>query len=203
MNNGGNVKMPSSLVRVAFETIKDSMGEGSFRLLLKRSNLERYIGNLPPYDDSPSITTEEYNGIVRSVFEVFGEKAAKPILYICGKVGFEHSIKDSPALFGLAGIGLKLMSDEKKKKAILSKILKKSEEMFETTYLLDEDENNLYIKTAGCIYCEGITSTTPICYTPLGFYEAALKWATGKPEKVVQIQCRAMGHENCTFQVSK
>ncbi|NMC59066.1 MAG: response regulator [Candidatus Methanofastidiosa archaeon] len=196
-------KIPSSLTRVAFEAVKENMGEGSLKLLLKRSGLERYIGNMPPYDDSPSITLDEYIKIIHNVFDIFGEKGAKPILYICGKAGFKHSLEEKPALFGIAGVAMKVMSDEKKKKFILPKVLKKLEEIFGNPHILEEDEKNLYVRLPDCQYCRGLKSTNPICFTPIGFYEEVIKWATGKSEKVEQIQCRAMGHESCVFKIPK
>ena len=203
MNIEGSNFIPSSLTRTAFDAVIENMAEGSLKILLKRTGLERYIGNLPPQDDSPSITREEYTKLIQNVFYIFGEKGARPILYICGKAGFKHSLEDNPALFGVAGVAMKLMSEEKKKKFILSRVLKRLEEIFGNPHILEEDEKNLYVKLPVCPYCKGLTSTKPICYTPIGFYEEVMKWATGKPEKVEQIQCKAMGHENCVFQISK
>jgi len=203
MNLEGSNYIPSSLTRTAFDAVIENMGEGSLKILLKRTGLERYVGNLPPHDDSPSITRDEYTKLIQNVFFIFGEKGARPILYICGKAGFKHSLEDNPKLFGVAGLAMKLMSENKKKKFILTKVLKRLEEIFGNPHILEEDENNFYVKLPVCPYCKGLTSTKPICYTPIGFYEEVLKWATGKPEKVEQIQCKAMGHENCVFQISK
>ena len=203
INIEGSNYIPSSLTRIAFDAVIENMGEGSLKILLKRTGLDRYIGNLPPYDNSPSITREEYTKIIQNVFYIFGEKGAKPILYICGKAGFKHSLEDNPALFGVAGAAMKLMSENRKKKFILTKVLKRLEEIFGNPHFLEEDDNNLYVKLPICPYCKGLTSTKPICYTPIGFYEEVLKWATGKSEKVEQIQCKAMGHENCVFQIPK
>ncbi|MFA7691249.1 MAG: response regulator [Methanofastidiosum sp.] len=203
INLEGSNHIPSSLARTAFDAVIENLGEGSLKILLKRTGLERYIGNLPPHDDSPSITREEYTKMIQNIFYIFGEKGARPILYICGKAGFKNSLEDTPALFGVAGVAMKLMSSEKKKKFILSKVLKRLEEIFGNPHILEEDENNLYVKLPVCPYCKGLTSTKPICYTPIGFYEEVLRWTTGKPEKVEQIQCKAMGHENCVFQISK
>lgn len=196
-------RVPSSLTRVAFDAVITNMGEGSLRILLKKTNLDRYIGNLPPHDDSPSITVDEYIILIQTIFDIFGQKGAKAILYICGKEGFKNSLKHNPALFGVAGVALKFMSNEKKKKFILEKVLKKLEEIFGNVHILEEDQSYFYIKLPECPYCKGQKSDSPICYTPIGFYEEVIKWATGKSEKVEQIQCIAMGHENCVFKISK
>lgn len=203
INVEGSNYIPSSLTRIAFDAVVENMGEGSLKILLKRSGLDRYIGNLPPYDDSPSITRDEYTKIIQNVFYIFGEKGAKPILFICGKAGFKHSLEDNPTLFGVAGVAMKLMSENKKKKFILTKVLKRLEEIFGNPHILEEDEENFYVKLPLCPYCKGLTSTKPICYTPIGFYEEVINWATGKPEKVEQIQCKAMGHEYCIFKIPK
>ncbi len=203
MNLEGDNYIPSSLARTAFDAVIENMGEGSLKILLKRTGLERYIGNLPPHDDSPSITREEYTKIIQNIFYIFGEKGARPILYICGKAGFKNSLEENPKLFGVAGLAMKLMSEKKKKKFILRKVLKRLEEIFGNPHILEEDEDNFYVKLPVCPYCKGLTSTKPICYTPIGFYEEVIKWATGKPEKVEQIQCKAMGHENCVFKIPK
>ena len=67
-------KVPSSLTRVAFDAVITDMGEGSLRILLKKTNVDRYIGNLPPHDDSPSITVDEYIILIQNIFDIFGQK---------------------------------------------------------------------------------------------------------------------------------
>jgi len=99
-----------------------------------------------------------------------------------------------------------IMPVEKRKPSAITqqkKVLKKLEEIFGNVHILEEDQSYFYIKLPECPYCKGQKSDSPICYTPIGFYEEVIKWATGKSEKVEQIQCIAMGHENCVFKILK
>lgn len=44
-----------------------------------------------------------------------------------------------------------------------------------------------------CPYCEGSESDEPICFYDIGILKALAEWDMGRPQKVTEIECAAMG----------
>ena len=52
-------RIPSLWLNILFSQVRDVMGRRSLMMLLRRTGLPQYIDNLPPLDDSPSVTVED------------------------------------------------------------------------------------------------------------------------------------------------
>ena len=140
---------------------------------------------------------------IRSIVELFGEKTAKPLFLRWGTLVFQYSLKKRPAMFGLAGLALKFVSEERKIRFILKRVLKEADKLFGVPHKLTEDEGNFYIEIKDCYYCGGLTSPNCICWLAVGFYSSLMRWTTGKDHNVREIECRAQGKESCIFSISK
>src|SRR3954464_14486404 len=75
-------QVPSLVIRQVCDSIIDSLGAKSLRLLFAQSGLQRFYsgGDLPPADDTPSATVDQLSRLFATAFRIFGDKGVKPIL---------------------------------------------------------------------------------------------------------------------------
>ncbi|MGC1119583.1 MAG: 4-vinyl reductase [Candidatus Methanofastidiosia archaeon] len=196
-------KIPGKLACVIFRSVEEQLGENGLKTLLRRSGLDYYIDNPPPDDDTPTLELEPFKKAIGSVVDLFGEKAAKPLLLRWGKLTFQYTLESQPTMFGLAGLITTFMSEERKMRFILSKVLAESDKLFGVTHILTEDETYFYVEVKNCYYCGGLKSSQCICWQPVGFWTSLMTWITGKTHEVKEIECRAQGKESCKFTISK
>lgn len=196
-------KIPGSLALIIFRSVEEHIGKNGLNMFLKRADLGQYIDNPPPDDDTPTIEMSKFKNALSLVFELFGEKAAKPLLLRWGKLVFEYSLQERPTLFGLAGLVTTFMSEEGKTRFILKKVLKESETLYDVPHILTEDEDNFFVEIKDCFYCGEYKSQNCVCWPPVGFWRSMMKWITGKEHDVEEIECRAQGKESCRFIIPK
>ena len=72
-------RIPSLLLNILFAQVDEMMGRRSLIMLLRQAGLAEYVDNVPPMDDSPSITVEQYSGLLANIYEIFGARGARPI----------------------------------------------------------------------------------------------------------------------------
>ncbi|MBU7036726.1 MAG: hypothetical protein HXS52_02250 [Theionarchaea archaeon] len=196
-------RIPSSLARIVFKSVEEHIGENGLHVFLKRADLEEYIENELPDDDSPSLEMSKFKKGIELIIELFGEKAAKPLLLRCGKLTFEYALRTKPTLFGLAGLVTTFMGEEGKTRFILKRVLKESENLYSVPHLMTEDENNFYVEIQDCFYCGNLHSDNCICWPPVGFWTSMMTWITGKEHEVKEVECMAQGHPSCRFAIAK
>lgn len=107
-------RIPGSLLNIIFKSVEDQLGERGLKMLLTQTKLTCYIQNPPPDDDTPTLDMDRFKSAMGAVIELFGEKAARPLLTRWGKLTFDYALESNPALFGLAGFATKFMNDEGK-----------------------------------------------------------------------------------------
>jgi len=66
---------------------------------------------------------------------------------------------------------------------------------------IEEGKGKFTLHYYNCPYCEGTQSDEPICYYDVGIMKAVAEWGMGKPQKVTEIECAAVGAEACVFEI--
>ena len=196
-------RIPGSLACIIFKSVEEHIGKNGLNMFLKRAGLQEYIDEPPPNDETPTIEMSKFKDGIQLVIELFGEKAAKPLLLRWGRLTFEYALKERPTLFGLAGLITKFMSGEGKTRFVLKRVLKESENLYNVPHILTEDENNFNIEIKNCFYCVNLKSENCICWPPVGFWIAMMEWSAGEEYDVKEIECRAQGAESCKFVIPK
>jgi predicted hydrocarbon binding protein len=196
-------KIPGSLACIIFRSVEEHLGKNGLNMLLKRADLAYYIDNPPPNDNTPTIEMSKFKNAIGLVIELFGEKAAKPLLLRWGKLTFEYALENQPTLFGLVGFITTFMSEEGKIRFILKRVLKESENLYNVPHILTEDSSNFYIEIKDCFYCDDIHSENCICWPPVGFWISMMRWITGKEYTVKETECRAQGAPSCKYVIPK
>ena len=86
-----NYKIPGSLLNIIFKSVEDQLGERGLKMLLTQVKLTEYIQNPPPNDDTPTLDIGKFKDAMGAVIDLFGEKAARPLLMRWGKLTFDYA----------------------------------------------------------------------------------------------------------------
>ncbi len=193
----------NTIVRQALVSAEEVMGTNGLNAVLRLSELERFVNNLPPDNLEPGIQASEYARLNQAIEEFYG-RGGRGMLRRIGKASFEYAINEQAALLGVAGTALKLLPQKQRIKFILNSMasaLKKSNPQVEAW--VDEDGDTLAYVESSCAICHSRQNEKPICYLYLGSLGEAVKWATGKEYAITETHCLAKGDEYCRFEVGE
>jgi predicted hydrocarbon binding protein len=205
-------RIPSLLLNILFTQVDEMMGRRSLIMLLRQAGLHAYIDNIPPMDDSPSITVNEYSTLLANIYDIFGARGARPIFLRGGRLGAAELRHQRPAQFAVGGMALKLLPMAKRMQIVLDRLSDQGEEMYGSSYHLEERNDAFILEIGACAYCAEIGRraraqsapiTKPVCYIPAAIIDEMMEWATDQKHLVEETTCIAMGDPVCTFRVSK
>jgi predicted hydrocarbon binding protein len=205
-------RIPSMLVNILFTQVDEMMGRRSLIMLLRQAGLAEYVDNMPPMDDTPSITVEEYSSLIANIYDIFGARGARPIFLRGGRLGASELRRQRPAQFAVAGTALKLVRESTRMQKVLEKLAEQGQEMYGATYHLHEEDDAFFLEIGDCVYCAEITSrsraqnkpvTRPVCHIPIGIIDEMMEWATGQKHLVEEVACIAQGAPTCRFRIGK
>ncbi len=205
-------RIPSLLLNILFAQVDEMMGRRSLIMLLRQAGLAEYIDNIPRMDDSPSITVEQYSGLLANIYEIFGARGARPIFLRGGRLGAAEIRRQRPAQFAVAGTALKLLPAARRMRLVLDRLAEQGEELYGTPHYLDEEENAFFIDMPNCPYCAEIARrraeenrpvTRPVCHIPVAAVAEMIEWAMGQKHLVEEVACIAVGDPECRFRISK
>jgi hypothetical protein len=198
-----NAMIVSALVRQALVAAQEVMGEHGLNTVLRTSGLERYIGNLPPDNLEPAISTSDYARLNEAIESFYG-RGGRGMLRRIGKASFLYATREQAALLGLAGVALKLLPTKQRIKFILGQMvgaLKKTNPQVDA-WVEDTEGRLAYIERT-CAICYGRQSAQPVCYLYIGSISEAVRWATGTDYEVRETHCIAKGDEYCRFEIGE
>jgi predicted hydrocarbon binding protein len=193
----------NALVRQAFMSAQEVMGENGLTAVLRSVGLERFIGNFPPNDTNPGIKTTEYARFNEAIESFYG-RAGKGMLRRIGKASFQYGVREQGALMGVAGAALKLMPAKSRIKFVLNGMvsaLKKTNPQVDAW--LEEDGDRIAYCESTCGICMGRHSDQPICHLYVGSVGEAVRWATDQEYEVIETHCIAKGDPFCRFEVGE
>lgn len=205
-------RIPSMHLGILFAQVDEMMGRRSLIMLLRQAGLSEYIDSVPPMDDTPSITVQEYSGLLASIYDIFGARDARPIFRRGGRLAAAELRRQSHAQFAVTGTAIKLLSSTRRMQIILDRLADLGTEMYGASCYLHEEENAFFLEIGGCPYCAEITRrsqaqnrpvTRPVCHIPAAIIDEMVEWATGERHLVQEVACVAQGAPACRFRVGK
>ncbi|GAB4215293.1 MAG: hypothetical protein OHK0022_55000 [Roseiflexaceae bacterium] len=197
-------RIPSLVLREVCESVIDNLGEKNLRLLFTQAGLQGlYQGELPPADDTPSISVGEFSQLFAATHRIFGARGMKPILLRSGRTSAEHFRQTNKTLMALTGAAFKVLPTDAKIKLMLSRAAKLGEEMLHTPHRFYDTPEAYVIEISACPYCAGSHAEHGICFFPVGFYGDMLRWATGTAYTINETECIATGGAVCRFEIGR
>jgi predicted hydrocarbon binding protein len=205
-------RIPSMLLNILFEQVEEIMGRRSLIMLLRQAGLSQYIEQIPPMDNTPSITVSEYSELLANIYDIFGPRGSRPIYLRGGRLGAAELRKQRPAQFAVAGTALKLLPTNKRMQIILDRLAEQGEDLYGAAYHITEEKDAFFLEISDCHYCAAITRRSkeqhkpisrPVCLIPTAIIEEMVEWAAGGKHQVEEVACIAQGAPSCRFRIAK
>ena len=193
----------NTIVRQALAAAEEVMGTNGLNAVLRLSNLDSFVNNLPPDNLEPAIKATEYAQFNQAIEDFYG-RGGRGMLKRIGKASFQYAINEQPALLGVAGAALKLLPQKQRIKFILNSMvnaLTKSNSQVKA-WVEEEGDTLAYVESS-CAICHSRKSDKEICYLYLGSLGEAVEWATGKTYEITETHCMAKGDPHCRFEVGE
>lgn len=184
--------------------IEEVMGPHGLNAVLRLSGLERYVDNPPPNNLEFGVLAREYAALNEAI-EQFTGRAGKGMLQRIGRSSFRWGVKEQSAVMGLAGIALKVLPVQLRKRAVLLGVRKGIMDTVNYASIDVQEENGVLVFTDyACVSCHTRHSEQPVCHLYVGSLQEAMTYATGKDFKafdVLETHCLARGDDFCRFEI--
>jgi len=184
--------------------IEEVMGTHGLKAVLRLSGLERYVDNPPPNNLEFGVLAREYAALNEAI-EQFTGRAGKGMLQRIGRSSFRWGVKEQSAVMGLAGIALKVLPVQLRKRAVLLGVRKGIMDTVNYASIDVQEENGVLVFTDyACVSCHTRHSEQPVCHLYVGSLQEAMTYATGKDFKafdVLETHCLARGDDFCRFEI--
>ncbi len=184
--------------------IEEVMGINGLNAVLRLSGLERYVDNPPPNNLEFGVLAREYAALNEAI-EQFTGRAGKGMLQRIGRSSFRWGVKEQSAVMGLAGIALKVLPVQLRKRAVLLGVRKGIMDTVNYASIDVQEENGVLVFTDyACVSCHTRHSQQPVCHLYVGSLQEAMTYATGKDFQafeVLETHCLARGDDFCRFEI--
>lgn len=191
-------QIQSAALAGVLDSIEEVAGQKGRNLVLRHAGLEQYIDNPPSSEDDTWVPVAHYRAVNRGIRQAFGEKGSRPLLIYAGEQLIAGSLTGvSSSVFSL---GMRLMPGRLRRKAAFKVVSSAIVQITGVPPKIVEGKGKFTLHYYNCPYCEGAQSDEPICYYDVGIMKAVAEWGTGKPQKVTEIECAAVGAEACVFE---
>jgi divinyl protochlorophyllide a 8-vinyl-reductase len=191
-------EIQAAAVRTMLDAIEDVAGTKGKDMVLRHAKLEQYIDNPPPIDEEDLfLPNDHYRAICKALMDVFG-KGSRVLLIYAGEGTIYRSLEAIPGAFSAA---MKFVPGGLRKKAALKMAAMSTKRITGIEPKVEYEKDRIVYHYYNCPFCEGYESDEPICFYDVGILKAFVEWATGKPHKVTEIECSAMGAEACVYEI--
>ena len=195
---------PNQMARIYLEVLEDIMGKNGLNSVLRKGGLERLIDDYPPNNLKKQFDFAEFSQLNQALDDTYGPRGGRVFGLRGGKAAVKAGLEAFGAAVGIGGLAMKVLPLGAKLKIGLPGMAR----IFSTfsdqaSSVKDRDDRYVYI-IEKCPVCWGRQADYPICHGAVGLLQGGLHWVSGGRDfKVVQTNCKAMGHEDCRFDVYK
>lgn len=195
--------MPNAALRVLFEAIEEVMGPNGARAVLNSGGLGRFIGNYPANNTELEASFADYGAAEQAVEDFYGPRGARAMLTRIGRATFQYTLREQPAILGLAGLALKALPMGTRMKLVLDNITKAANKDVNQPAHIREEPDAYYFVVEECPCRWRPKHDKPACFATVGVLQEAMAWATGKNFRVEEVACISKGASACVYRVPK
>jgi bacteriochlorophyll 4-vinyl reductase len=196
-------KLPNAALRTLLEAIEEVMGANGTRAVLKAGGLDRFIDHYPPNNTEMGVTFADYGAAQQAVEDFYGRRGARAMLVRIGRATFQYTLREQPAILGLAGLALKALPMGMRMKVVLDRVTKAANEDVNQPAHIREEPDAYYFVVEECPCRWRPRHDSPACFVTVGVLQEALTWATGKSFKIEEVACISNGASACVYRIPK
>jgi predicted hydrocarbon binding protein len=120
-----------------------------------------------------------------------------------GRATFQYTLKEQPAILGLAGLALKALPMGTRMKVVLDRITKAANDDVNQPAYVREEPDAYYFVVEECPCHWRPKHDSPACFVTVGVLQEATSWATGKNFKVEEVACISNGASACVYRIPR
>lgn len=179
--------------------IKKVTGDPGTAAILKMAGLEEFGAVTPAPEETPGINYTSF-GRLGEATEEFYDQAVMPMQVRVGREMFRIELAGKGKMAAMKTVAFKLMSPEKKLRAILEELADGHARMGMEAYFEEHDDGFLFALET-CPYCFG-RLTNARCNVTVGFLTAGIEWATGRTLAIKEVTCRGVDEAICSYWIA-
>ena len=195
---------PNKIARIYLDVLEDIMGKNGLNSVLHKASLEHLIDNYPPDNLKREFDFADFSMLNQALDDTYGPRGGRVFALRGGKAAVKAGLESFGAAVGVGGLALKVLPVQAKLRVGLKGMAQIFSRFSDQTSEVEEKEDRFVYIISKCPVCWGRHADRPICHGAVGLLQGGTHWAcSGKDFKVVQTQCKAIGHEDCRFDIFK
>jgi bacteriochlorophyll 4-vinyl reductase len=195
---------PNKIARIYLQVLEDIMGKNGLNSVLHKGGLERLIDNYPPDNLRKEFEFADFSALNQALDDTYGPRGGRVFALRGGKASVKAGLDAFGAAVGVSGLAMKVLPLPAKLKVGLPAMAKIFTTFSDQTSHVHEDQDRFVYTIERCPVCWGRTADRPICHGAVGLLQGGLHWVSGGRDfRVIQTHCKAMGDENCRFDILK
>lgn len=179
--------------------IKRVTGEPGVTAMLTMAHMEEYIEVIPPAEETPAANFTSFSALSEAM-EEFYDHAVLPMEIKVGREMFRQELANKGKMVAMKGVQFKLMSPEKKLRAVLEELADAHARMGVEAFF-EEHEDGYLFALETCPYCYG-RLTNARCNVTVGFLAQGIEWATGRTLPIEEVKCRGLDEALCAYWIT-
>jgi predicted hydrocarbon binding protein len=195
-----NRRISNRYFRHFLQAIEEEMGGHTLRMVLRQTELERFVVQLPPLNVQTVSYASELAALQQAIHAYYG-MGARGSLNRIGRATWHFMVAEAPLLKKIRLQWIKLTPKPNQYVNILSELVaiisKPDGKLF-----VELEDTALAITDKSCDFSYGQTSNEPICWVTQGMIQEAILWVSGEYFDVAETACRATGDDFCKFSVN-
>lgn len=195
---------PNKIARIYLEVLEDIMGKNGLNSVLHSADLDRLIDNYPPDNLKKEFDFAEFAALNQGLDDTYGPRGGRVFALRGGKASVKAGLDAFGAAVGISGLAMKVLPLSAKLKIGLPAMAKIFTTFSDQTSLVTEGQDHYVYTIKQCPVCWGRHSDRAICHGAVGLLQGGVHWVSGGRDfTVVETQCKAMGDEDCVFEIFK
>jgi predicted hydrocarbon binding protein len=195
---------PNKMARIYLYVLEDIMGKNGLNSVLHKAGLEQLINNYPPDNLRKEFDFADFATLNQALDDTYGPRGGRVFALRGGKASVKAGLDAFGAAVGISGLAMKVLPLPAKLKIGLPGMAKIFSVFSDQASRVEEKQDRYVYVIDKCPVCWGRHADRPICHGAVGLLQGGVHWVSGgKDFKVVQTRCKAMGHEDCRFDVYK
>jgi hypothetical protein len=191
------------IVHFFLEAMEEIMGKNGLNAILNLAGLSHLIDNYPPANLRKEFEFADFSTLNAALEEMYGPRGGRGLQLRAGRVGFNRG-QEMTGLVGVSDLAFRVLPLSAKLKAGLPAMATVFNKFSDQRSWVEDHGDHYVYYINPCPVCWGRTVDRPVCFAARGLLEEGLHWVSnGRKFRVDEVECIAMGHENCTFVIYK
>jgi len=180
------------------------MGKNGLNSVLHKAGLEQLIDNYPPNNLKKEFDFADFAALSQGLDDTYGPRGGRVFALRGGKASVKAGLDAFGAAVGISGLAMKVLPLQAKIRVGLIGMARIFSTFSDQASRVEDGQDRWVYIIEKCPVCWGRHADRPICHGAVGLLHGGLHWASGNKDfKVVQTRCRAMGHDDCRFDIYK